>query len=138
MRKLLSAVASLLMMSVPALAVTDINPADAAAKVESGEIVLIDIRTPPEWAQTGVAAPAHALDMTNPKFLVDLQALLAANPGKAPAFICRTGNRTTYPQQALQEMGFSNVYNVKEGMAGSGAGPGWVQRGLPVQDCRTC
>jgi rhodanese-related sulfurtransferase len=38
----------------------------------------------------------------------------------------------------LQEMGFSRVYNVKEGMAGSGAGPGWVRRGLPVERCQTC
>ena len=41
-------------------------------------------------------------------------------------------------QKALQEMGFSRVYNVKEGMSGSGAGPGWVRRGLPVDSCQTC
>jgi hypothetical protein len=27
------------------------------------------------------------------------------------------------------------VYNVKEGMAGSGAGPGWIKHGLPLEPC---
>ena len=53
------------------------------------------------------------------------------------ALICRTGNRTTQVQRYLQSQGFTNVYNVKEGMAGSGAGPGWLKRGLPVETCTT-
>ena len=32
----------------------------------------------------------------------------------------------------LAEAGFASVLNVPEGMLGSGAGPGWVKRGLPV------
>jgi hypothetical protein len=51
------------------------------------------------------------------------------------ALICRTGNRTTQVQRYLQSQGFTQVYNVKEGMAGSGAGPGWIKRGLPVDGC---
>ena len=51
------------------------------------------------------------------------------------ALICRTGNRTTQVQRYLQSQGFTQVYNVKEGMAGSMAGPGWLRRGLPVESC---
>jgi rhodanese-related sulfurtransferase len=40
-------------------------------------------------------------------------------------------------QRYLQSQGFTQVYNVKEGMAGSGAGPGWLKRGLPVDKCTT-
>lgn len=36
-------------------------------------------------------------------------------------------------QRVLREAGFTQVYNIKEGMAGSAAGPGWIKRGLPVQ-----
>lgn len=133
MRKWLGMLASLLIVPSEALAVTDINPADAAARIESGEIVLIDIRTPPEWAQTGIAVPAYPLDMTNPQFLADLQALLAANPGKAPAFICRTGNRSDWLTTELEKRGLENTFNVIEGMAGSKAGPGWIARGLPIR-----
>ncbi|MDP2809280.1 MAG: hypothetical protein Q8O34_03955 [Rhodocyclaceae bacterium] len=39
------------------------------------------------------------------------------------------------PERYLQSVGFTQVYNVKEGMAGSGAGPGWIKRGLPVETC---
>ena len=53
------------------------------------------------------------------------------------ALICRTGNRTTQVQRYLQSQGFTQVYNVREGMAGSGAGPGWLKRGLPVDTCTT-
>ena len=53
------------------------------------------------------------------------------------ALICRTGNRTTQVQRYLQSVGFTQVYNVKEGMAGSSAGPGWIKRGLPVDGCTT-
>jgi len=35
-------------------------------------------------------------------------------------------------------IGFSQVYNVKVGMKGSAAGPGWLKRGLPVDACGTC
>ncbi len=43
-----------------------------------------------------------------------------------------TGNRTTHAQQFLKAQGFTQVYNVKEGMVGSAAGPGWIKRGLPI------
>ncbi len=41
-------------------------------------------------------------------------------------------------QKALQEAGFTRVYNIKEGMAGCGAGPGWIARGLPVEARAHC
>jgi len=41
-------------------------------------------------------------------------------------------------QRVLTEAGFTQVYNVKEGMAGSAAGPGWIARGLPLQACERC
>ncbi len=52
--------------------------------------------------------------------------------------ICRTGNRTSHAQKFLQAQGFTRVYNVKEGMAGSAAGPGWLKRALPVESCMQC
>ena len=57
---------------------------------------------------------------------------------KRQALICRTGNRTGQVQKFLQAQGFTNVLNVSEGMAGSGAGPGWARRGLPIEPCVQC
>ena len=35
-------------------------------------------------------------------------------------------------QHYLQANGFTRVFHVREGMAGSSAGPGWLKRGLPI------
>ncbi len=123
------------------LANPDMTAPEAAAAVSAGKITLIDIRTPPEWKETGVAKGAQLLNMLHPQGAPGFtNALLDKVKGdkNAPiALICRTGNRTTQVQRYLQSQGFTQVYNVKEGMAGSGAGPGWLKRGLPVDTCKT-
>ncbi|NJD34894.1 MAG: rhodanese-like domain-containing protein [Betaproteobacteria bacterium] len=122
-----------------AFADLDMAAPDAAAAVVAGKITLIDIRTPPEWKETGVAKGAQLLNMQHPQGAPGFtNALLEKVNGdrNAPiALICRTGNRTTQVQRYLQSVGFTQVYNVKEGMAGSAAGPGWIKRGLPVESC---
>lgn len=108
--------------------------ADAAwAKAQAGEILLIDIRTPPEWRETGVPQGAKRLDMTDPRFLDRLLELVKGDRSAPIALICRTGNRSGYVVQQLRSLGFSQVYDVPEGMAGSRAGPGWLRRGLPIE-----
>jgi rhodanese-related sulfurtransferase len=125
--------------SVASLANPDMTAPEAAAAVSAGKITLIDIRTPPEWKETGVARGAQLINMLHPQGAPGFtNALLDKVKGdrNAPiALICRTGNRTTQVQRYLQSQGFTQVYNVKEGMAGSGAGPGWLKRGLPVDTC---
>ena len=125
--------------TVTALANPDLTAPEAAAAVAAGKITLIDIRTPPEWKETGVAKGAQLINMLHPQGAPGFaNALLDKVNGdrNAPiALICRTGNRTTQVQRYLQSQGFTQVYNVKEGMAGSGAGPGWIKRGLPVEGC---
>lgn len=129
------------LMALAAHAEPDLSAAEAAAQVQSGKLLLIDIRTPPEWKETGVAKGATLLNMLHPQGAPGFaNALLEQVKGdrNAPiALICRTGNRTTQVQRYLQSAGFTQVYNVKEGMAGSAAGPGWVKRGLPVESCTT-
>lgn len=140
LRKLIIAIV-LLATTGFALADPDMAAPDAAAAVAAGKITLIDIRTPPEWKETGIAKGARLLNMQHPQGAPGFtNALLEQVNGdkNAPiALICRTGNRTTQVQRYLQSVGFTQVYNVKEGMAGSAAGPGWIKRGLPVDTCTT-
>ena len=123
-------------------ATPDMAAPDAAAAVAAGKITLIDIRTPPEWKETGVAKGASLINMLHPQGAPGFtNALLEKVKGdkNAPiALICRTGNRTTQAQKFLESQGYTQVYNVKEGMAGSSAGPGWLKRGMPVDACRNC
>jgi rhodanese-related sulfurtransferase len=111
---------------------------EALEKARAGEVTLIDIRTPAEWRQTGVASGALTIDMTTRTFVQEVLNAVAGDPNAPIVLICRTGNRTGYTRDALAKMGFTNVSHVPEGMAGSAAGPGWVRRGLPVQSCKTC
>ncbi len=99
----------------------------------AGEIVLIDVRRPEEWAETGVPDVALLADMTNQNFIPTILAIRDQNPDVPLAFICRTGNRSGYVSQQLYKAGMTNVVDVVEGMAGSGVGPGWATRGLPVR-----
>lgn len=132
---------ALLAAATVAHASPDLAAPEAAAAVAAGKITLIDIRTPPEWKETGIARGATLINMLHPQGAQGFtNALLEKVKGdkNAPiALICRTGNRTTQVQRYLQSVGFTQVYNVKEGMAGSGAGPGWLKRGLPVDTCTT-
>ena len=100
--------------------------------VAAGELILIDIRRPEEWQQTGVAKGAWPLDMTardfGPKFL----AVLERNPNRKVAIICRTGNRSNYLMGVLAKNGITGVLDVAEGMAGGPRGKGWIPSGLPV------
>ena len=116
--------------------------AHAHAQAQAGQLTLIDIRRPDEWRQTGVAQDALQINMIHPQGAAGFVGQVAAEVGgdrNAPiGLICRTGNRTTHMQQALRKAGFTQVYNIDEGMVGSSAGPGWIARGLPVEACERC
>jgi rhodanese-related sulfurtransferase len=139
-RRVYQALAALVCAAVitTAHAAPDVGADEALAQVRAGEATLIDIRTPAEWKQTGVAEGALTIDMTKPTFVDEVLAAVDGDRAAPIVLICRTGNRTNFTRNALERMGFSNVTHVAEGMAGSRAGPGWVKRGLPVQACQTC
>ena len=126
-------------IAMPALGAAglELTPPDALAQVKAGKLILVDVRTPAEWKQTGVAQGAALLDMQHPKgangFMDDLLKLTKGDKNAPVALICRTGNRSTQVQRYLESQGFTRVYNIAEGMAGSAAGPGWLRRGLPLQ-----
>jgi rhodanese-related sulfurtransferase len=120
----------------------ELSAPDALAQAESGRLTLIDIRTPQEWRQTGVGKGVERLDMRHPGGPDGLAAeILKRVEGDRNApigLICRTGNRSGHVQRFLTDKGFTQVFNVREGMAGSTAGPGWIRRGLPVEPCARC
>lgn len=140
-RRLCSLTLALFAATGLARAAQDMDAPQAAAAMNSGKVTLIDIRTPPEWKETGVAKGAKLINMQHPQgapgFTSALLEKVGGDKNAAIALICRTGNRTTQVQRYLQSQGFTQVYNVREGMAGSSAGPGWLKRGLPVETCTT-
>lgn len=111
------------------------TPVEAHAKARAGDIVLVDIRTPEEWKETGVPASAHAITMhQDPRvFTSQLLAAMDGDPARRLALICRTGNRSNAMQAALQKAGFKDVVDVAEGMAGGRHGKGWLKTQLPTR-----
>ena len=100
---------------------------------QAGALVLVDIRTPPEWAQTGVPKGALRIDVASADFLSKLEAARRAHPGKRIGLICRTSSRTSRAAQALAARGWSEIVDVAGGVAGSPRGKGWLAEGLPVE-----
>ncbi len=144
-RLAVAATASLMLLSINACS-RDSGPTLAApeayAQAQAGKLTLIDIRRPDEWRQTGVAKDALQINMAHPQgtagFVQQVAAELGGDRNAPIGLICRTGSRTTQMQQVLSAAGFTQVYNIREGMAGSAAGPGWIARGLPLQACDRC
>lgn len=112
-----------------------ISVVEAHALARAGAIVLIDIRTPEEWKETGVPATAHAITMhQDPRaFTEKLLAAMEGDRTRPVALICRTGNRSSNLRAEMRRAGFANVADVGEGMAGSRHGKGWLKSGLPIR-----
>ncbi|MDO8605438.1 MAG: rhodanese-like domain-containing protein [Phaeospirillum sp.] len=112
-------------------ALTHVDNAALAALMARG-VPVVDIRTPPEWAETGTIAGSHkimAFDERGklaPDFIERLS--LVAKPGDEVALICRSGNRTAVLGKALTEqMGYTHLYNVEKGMKR------WIGESRPVE-----
>ncbi|MEM1374728.1 MAG: rhodanese-like domain-containing protein [Pseudomonadota bacterium] len=106
---------------------------EAHAAASSGDILLVDIRRPDEWAATGVPASGVPIDMRRPDLA---EAILAARtrPDQPIAIICARGVRSRRLSSALIDAGIGPIIDVPAGMLGSLAGPGWLRSGLPVKD----
>lgn len=103
---------------------------DAAA---ADRIYLVDIRRPDEWRKTGLSEHAIPLDMRRKDFEAVLQQIFAASGPRPVALICARGVRSDRMNKRLEAAGFSNILDVPEGMLGSGAGPGYIERSLPLR-----
>lgn len=126
-------------MATPAMArqaIQQITPAEAHAQVGAGTLTLIDVRTPGEWAEGGVAEGALTIAMQDPALGARLAEATGGDKSAPVALICRTGARSSAVAEAMQTHGYTNVYSVTGGMTGSTDGPGWRRSGLPVEAAR--
>ena len=135
MRRLLTtALLGATVLAGPALADPQQLAADAAwTMVQRGDLVLIDVRTPSEWAMTGLPRDAHVATLQDVDFLDQARGAVLGDLDQPVAVICRSGARSRIAASKLEKAGFSHGYEVAEGMSGNGgAGAGWIKRGLPV------
>jgi rhodanese-related sulfurtransferase len=131
MRHLLLACCLALASLLAQAEIIDIDNAELERLMKSG-VPVIDIRTQPEWQETGIIGGSRLLTFFDEQGRHDAPAWLekakqVAKPNEAVIVICRSGNRTRAVSQFLtQQAGYTRVYNVKNGIKG------WIGNGGAV------
>src|SRR3954471_17549563 len=92
--------------------IEEIEPFEAQAEIEGGDVVLIDTREPHEYQE------AHLENgkLVPPGLLAD--EIEAAAPDKSARTIlyCRSGNRSGVAAAQLQQLGYENVASMSGGI----------------------
>jgi len=105
-----------------------IDPEDAKALIDSGEAVAIDVREPPEVADTGIVPGARAIPLGT--FLAQIDPAspthdASLDPARPVILYCASGKRSQFAGERLVALGFSHVFNL-------GGLRDWVAADLPV------
>ncbi len=97
-----------------------IAPADLQQRLKAGDVVLIDIREPAEYAREHILGarlvPLTAIDTHD----------FDTERSKTAVFTCRSGNRTAMNASRLLAKGFREAYVLDGGL------DAWKRAGLPV------
>jgi len=109
--------------------VTSLSARETFEAVQAKQIVLVDIRSADEWADTGLPRGAVPFDADGPAFEVRLAGLRLDNPGKRIVLTDRTGAQAIAVAQKLAGRGWRDLAAVRGGMLGPG---GWLAEKLPV------
>jgi len=120
----------------------DLTPEQAARWVDSGEAVLLDVRSDAEREWVGYVPGAVALAWKQwpgmvPNAGFDDGVRAAVPAGKKAVLLCRSGVRSIAAARRATELGIE-AYNILEGFEGDadaeghrGRKGGWRLRGLP-------
>ena len=102
--------------------IAEISPQDAAAKLESGEAVVVDVRDKDEWNEGHIPGAIH---MSRGTIEVDIEEKV---PDTNAMIICHCGGggRGALATESLQKMGYKNVRNMAGGFKA------WKAAGLPT------
>ena len=102
--------------------IEEIEPFEAQAEIEGGDVVLIDTREPHEYQE------AHLENgkLVPPGLLADEIAAAAPDKSARTIIYCRSGNRSATAAAQLEALGYENVASVAGGILL------WQEQGLPV------
>ena len=112
---------------------------EAQKRVSTGTLLLIDVRSPGEWRDTGLATGAVPISIHREDgiegFVSEVRDRTNGNPLRQIALICASGIRSARAARALNKAGYARIFNVREGMRGNlKDGPGWLKRSLPLKN----
>ena len=121
-----------------------VPPQEAWALFNSGQALLVDVRTPEELKFVGrvpgaLNVPwATGTSLTrNPRFVRELENKVG-DKQRPVLLLCRSGKRSALAAEAAAKAGFAQAFNVSEGFEGElderqqrGHSGGWRFHGLP-------
>ena len=93
----------------------------------NGVYLLIDVRNPNEWQDTGRPAGSIGISLQDDNFLAKIDELVKAHPKKTLAFSCKAGGRSMQASKILLNAGYDNFVNVNGGYQA------WKANGLPTE-----
>jgi rhodanese-related sulfurtransferase len=102
--------------------ITEIAPQDAAAKLKSGEAVVVDVRDKDEWDVGHIPGAMH---MSRGTIELDIEEKVL-DPNAMIICHCGGGGRGALATESLQKMGYKNVRNMAGGLKA------WKTTGLPT------
>jgi rhodanese-related sulfurtransferase len=102
--------------------ITEISPHDAAARMESGEAIMIDVRDKDEWDEGHIPGGTHlsrgTIELDIEEKVPDTNAMIICH--------CGGGGRSALAAESLQKMGYKNVRSMAGGFKA------WKAAGLPT------
>ena len=102
--------------------ITETSPADAAAKLNSGEAVIVDVRDKDEWDEGHIPGAMHmsrgTIELDIEEKVPDTNAMIICH--------CGGGGRSALAAESLQKMGYKNVRSMAGGFKA------WKAAGLPM------
>lgn len=110
--------------AAPAPAAT-LSAEEFAAALKLPDTVLLDVRTPEEYA-SGHLPNSLNIDVNSADFSAQISAL---DPAKTYALYCRSGNRSGVAMEAMQNIGFTDVYHLGGGIGAWTAAGGDTVKG---------
>jgi rhodanese-related sulfurtransferase len=102
--------------------VIEISSQDAAAKLNSGEAVIVDVRDRDEWDEGHIPGATH---MSRGTIELDIEEKVP-DPNAMIICHCGGGGRSALATESLQKMGYKNVHSMAGGFKA------WKAAGLPT------
>ena len=102
--------------------ITEISPQDAAAKLNTGDAVIVDVRDKDEWDEGRIPAATH---MSRGTIELDIEEKVP-DPNAMIICHCGGGGRSALATESLQKMGYKNVRSMAGGFKA------WKAAGLPT------
>jgi rhodanese-related sulfurtransferase len=116
----------------------------AAEIIENrGRSMLIDVRTPEEWQNSGIPKvnmqsllllpwQLSGSGELNPEFENEIKARISDRYLDL-FFICRSGGRSHAAARFVNNLGYAACYNIVDGFEGIDSTNGWKNNKLPIQ-----